>query len=109
MDYTVILTNQEKAINKQIVDNDGKILDFPDVEYTDVLNEELGKGTIKPIVKYETVFEKIDDSKFIMVWTVRPDGRWIRGASVPKIMNHFYYIHISILAVILQCHLNFTA
>lgn len=76
VDYTVIFTNGEKAINKKIVDEDGNILDFPGVEYTDTLNDELGKRTIEPIVKYEAVFEKVDNSKFIMVWTVRPDGRY---------------------------------
>lgn len=76
VDYTVIFTNEEMNIKKQIVDKDGKILDFPGVEYDDKLNEELGRRTIEPIVKYEAVFEKIDDNKFLMIWTIRPDGRY---------------------------------
>lgn len=76
VDYTVIFTNEKKNIKKLIVDQDGNILDFPGVEYTDRLNEELGKGAIKPVVKYGAKFEKFDDGRLIMVWTVRPDGRY---------------------------------
>ncbi|MBE5922390.1 MAG: hypothetical protein E7269_06515 [Lachnospiraceae bacterium] len=76
VDYTVIFTNEEKNIKKQIVDKDGNILDFPGFEYDDKLNEELGRRTIEPIVKYEAIFEKIDDNKFLMIWTIRPDGRY---------------------------------
>ncbi len=97
VDYTITFKNEEKDIKKQIVDEDGNILAFPGVEYTDVLNEELGKGIIKPIVKYEAVFEKIDDSKFIMVWTVRPDGRywmdsWGFGAEDYESLSLYTYI-----------------
>lgn len=97
VDYTVIFTNEEKAINKKIVDEDGNILDFPGVEYTDTLNDELGKSVIKPIVKYEAVFEKVDNSKFIMVWTVRPDGRywmdsWGFGAEDYESLSLYTYI-----------------
>lgn len=97
VDYTVIFTNEEKNINKQIVDTDGNILDFPGVEYTDVLNDELGKRTIEPIVKYKAIFEKIDDNKFIMVWTVRPDGRywmdsWGFGAEDYESLSLYTYI-----------------
>lgn len=97
VDYTVIFTNEEMDINKQIIDKDGNILDFPGVEYTDKLNDELGKRTIEPTVKYEAIFEKIDDSKFIMVWTVRPDGRywmdsWGFGAEDYESLSLYTYI-----------------
>lgn len=97
VDYTITFTNEEKDIMKQIVDKDGHILDYPGVEYSDVLNEELGKGTIIPIVKYEAVFEKVDNSRFIMVWTVRPDGRywmdsWGFGAEDYESLSLYTYI-----------------
>jgi len=76
VDYTVIFTNEEKNIHKQIIDCDGNILEFPGVEYTDVLTEEWGNRPIKSVVKYEAAFEKIDDNRLMMVWTVRPDGRY---------------------------------
>lgn len=76
VDYTIDFTNEEKGIKKQIIDKDGNILEFPGVEYTDLINQELENWTLMPIVKYEAIFEKVDDNKFIMVWTVRPNGRY---------------------------------
>lgn len=97
VDFTVLFTNEEKSINKQIIDQDGKIFDFPGVEYTNKLCEELGKDTVQPVVKYEAIFEKIDDSRFIMVWTVRPDGRywmdsWGFGAEDYESLSLYTYI-----------------
>jgi hypothetical protein len=97
VDYTVIFTNEKKHIHKQIIDCDGNILEFPGVEYTEVLTEELGAGSIKPVVRYEAVFEKIDDSRLIMVWTVRPDGRywmdsWGFGAEDYESLSLYSYI-----------------
>lgn len=75
-DFTVFFVNEEKGLRKKIIDRDGTILEFPGIEYTDRLQAELGKQEIEPIVKYEASFEKVDDERFIMVWTVRPDGRY---------------------------------
>lgn len=96
-DYTVIFVNEEKDIKKQIVDKDGNICEFPGVEYTDKIKDELGKSIIEPIVKYQVLFEKIDDSRFIMVWTVRPDGRywmdsWGFGAEDYESLSLYTYI-----------------
>lgn len=97
VDFTVLFINEEKNISKQIVDQDGNILNFPGVEYTNKLYEELGKGDIEPTVKYEAIFEKMDDGKFIMVWTVRPDGRywmdsWGFGAEDYESLSLYTYI-----------------
>lgn len=97
VDYTVFFANEEKNINKQILDKDGNILDFPGVEYTAALTEELGRRVIEPVVKYEALFEKVDEGKFIMVWTVRPDGRywmdsWGFGAEDYESLSLYTYI-----------------
>ena len=97
VDFTVLFINKEKNISKQIIDQDGNILNFPGVEYTDKLNEELGNREIEPVVKYEAKFEKLDDSKFIMVWTARPDGRywmdsWGFGAEDYESLSLYTYI-----------------
>ena len=97
VDFTVLFINKEKNISKRIIDQDGNILNFPGAEYTDKLNEELGNGDIDPVVKYETIFEKLDDGKFIMVWTVRPDGRhwmdsWGFGAEDYESLSLYTYI-----------------
>ena len=75
-DFTVLFINEEKNIKKPIIDSKGNIPDFPGVEYTDKIIEELGTDSVAPIVKYEAVFEKTDDGKFAMIWTIRPDGRY---------------------------------
>ena len=74
LDHTVIFTNEERNIQKRIVDRDGSICDYPGVEYSEALVQELGNRQIQPIVKYETRFERADTGGFLMVWTVRPDG-----------------------------------
>ena len=97
VDYTVAFTNEEKNTKKQIIDQDGNILNFPGVEYTEVLSEEWGNKDIPPIVKYEAIFEKLDDGRLIIVWTVRPDGRywmdsWGFGAEDYESLSLYSYI-----------------
>jgi hypothetical protein len=97
VNYTVLFKNKEKNISKQIIDRDGNIIDFPGVEYTDKLKEELESWNIAPVVKYKAKFEKIDEGKFIMVWTVRPDGRywmdsWGFGAEDYESLSLYTYI-----------------
>ncbi len=97
VDYSVHFTNREKNIHKQMIDSDGNILDFPGVEYTEVLKEELGRRMIEPVVKYEAIFEKLNDGRLIMVWTVRPDGRywmdsWGFGAEDYESLELYSYI-----------------
>lgn len=99
VDYTVIFTNEKKNINKRIVDQAGNILHFPGVDYTDGMKAELGKWSIEPVVKYEAIFEKVNDNKFIMVWTVRPDGRywmdsWGFGAEDYESLSLYTYIDL---------------
>ena len=103
-DFTVDFTNCEKDIKKQLVDKDGNILNFPGIEYTDTLTKELGRSDIKPVVKYEALFKKIDETKIIMVWTVRPDGRywmdsWGFGGEDYEALSLYSYI---------DCDANFT-
>lgn len=99
VDFSVHFTNREKNIHKQIIDSDGNILDYPGVEYTDELAGELGNREIKPVVKYEAKFEKLDDGRLIMVWTVRPDGRywmdsWGFGAEDYESLSLYTYIDL---------------
>ncbi len=97
VDFSVLFVNKEKNISKQIIDQDGNILNFPGVEYTDKLIEEWGHRDITPVVKFEAVFEKVTEDKFIMVWTVRPDGRywmdsWGFGAEDYESLSLYTYI-----------------
>ena len=97
VDYTVIFINNEKNIAKQIIDNNDNILNFPGVEYSNELNAEVNHASLKPVVKYEASFEKIDNNKFIMVWTIRPDGRywmdsWGFGAEDEESVSLYTYL-----------------
>jgi len=99
VDFTVLFTNKEKNINKQVIDRDGNILNFPGVEYTDMLTEEWGNREIAPVVKYGARFERVDAGRFIMVWTVRPDGRywmdsWGFGAEDYESLSLYTYIDL---------------
>lgn len=96
-DFTVVFKNEEIGLEKIIIDKEGNIIDFPGVEFSDILKNELGKREIEPVVKYEVMFEKMDDGNFIMVWTVRPDGRywmdsWGFGAEDYESLSIYSYI-----------------
>ena len=96
-DFTVIFTNEEKNIHKKIIDKDGNIIGFPGVQYTDQLKKELGTDDITPAVRFEAAFQKLDDGRIIMVWTVRPDGRywmdsWGFGAEDYESLSLYTYI-----------------
>ncbi len=70
-DLSVALVDRETGL----VEADGSICDFPGVEYSEKLRRVLGARKLRPVVRYEAVFEKLGDG-FIMVWTVQPDGRY---------------------------------
>ena len=76
VDFTILFRNNEKGICKQIIDRRGNIEEFPGVEDSPRLAEELGDRRLEPVVKYEARFKKLDDDRWIMVWTVRPDGSY---------------------------------
>ena len=58
IDFTSVFKNEEKGIEKLIVDSDGNIMNFPGIDFDDALKAELGKSSIDPVVKYEVCFEK---------------------------------------------------
>ena len=72
-DNTVYLMNDELGLVAPIVDKGGKIYNFPGVDYSAQLVEELGEQVIDSRIRYQATFQKLED-KFRMVWTVRPDG-----------------------------------
>ena len=98
-DYTVCLEDETGTIIKTIVDRDGNIFDFPGVTYSDILADEYGTRKIEPIVKYEAIFERVDERKFIMVWMIRPDGRywmdsWGFGAEDYESISLYAYLDL---------------
>ncbi len=78
-------------------ESNGNILGFLGVEYTDVLKAELGNRVINPVVKNDAKFERLNDGRLTMVWTVRPDGRyrmdyWAFGAEDYESLSLYSYI-----------------
>ncbi len=74
-DLSVALVDRETGLQTPLVESDGSICGFPGVEYSDELRRVLGERVLRPVIRYEAVFEKLGDG-FIMVWTVQPDGRY---------------------------------
>lgn len=72
----IVFFNKEKDIKKCLVDEDGLIHNFPGVESCKELAEEIDLHALKPRVKYEASFKKCENGRFMMRWTVRPDGRY---------------------------------
>jgi len=75
-DFSVIFTNVDTAEKVQIVDRNGNICNFPGITLCDALCSEMNVDKIRPVVAYSATFEKQPNGQYLMVWTVRPDGRY---------------------------------
>lgn len=73
---SVFFVDEEKDICRQLIDRWGNIRNFPGIDYEEQFVEEYGKGKIKPIVKFDARFGICSNGYYMMVWTVRPDGRY---------------------------------
>lgn len=74
VELAVRFINEEKHVDKELIGANGQIFDFPGVADTKLLTKELANWNVRPIVKYGASFEKREDGRHLMVWTVRPDG-----------------------------------
>lgn len=62
---------------KIIVDNDGRIMDFPGIKKEDFWMKEIQvKKFLDPVICFWTRFAKYDNERYIMYWQVQPDGRY---------------------------------
>lgn len=75
-DLSVVLTNKNKNISKEIIDIKGNIQNFPGIDYDEAFVSEYGDNKVTPLVRFEAGFHRCSDGKFAMLWTVRPDGRF---------------------------------
>ena len=71
---SVFFVNEDKDICRQIVDKWGNIRNFPGIIYCETFVNEFGKHKVEPVVRFHTCFARCVDGKYLMVWTVRPDG-----------------------------------
>lgn len=72
---SVFFVDEEKDLCRQIVDKWGNIRNFPGIVYDERFVKEFGKHEVAPIVRFDARFANCPDGKYLMVWTVRPDGR----------------------------------
>lgn len=73
----VLFTDLETGESHFIVDDKGKICRFPGIEKEDIwIKEVKSLKYLQPIVQFRTSFEKWDDTRYIMLWQVQPDGRY---------------------------------
>ena len=75
-DLRVMLINRHTGEQTQIIDKDGTICNFPGIEACEALQAELDIDRIPPEVRYSAAFKKCEDGRHLMIWTVRPDGRY---------------------------------
>lgn len=96
-DFRVILTNADKATRIQIIEQDGTICNFPGIERCQALCAEINIDRIRPVVSYSTAFHKCENGQHLMIWTVRPDGKfwmdsWGFGAEDYESVKLYSYI-----------------
>lgn len=73
---SVFFIDEQRDICRQIIDRWGNIRNFPGIVYDEILTKEYGNHKIAPIVKFGARFGNLPHGNFLMVWTVRPDGRY---------------------------------
>lgn len=96
-DSSVFLIRGDTAERVKIVDGDGAICNFPGVETCEALLAERGNREIPPVVKYSATFKRCKDGQYLMIWTIRPDGRfwadsWGFGAEDDESIELYSYI-----------------
>ena len=70
----IIFENERLGVRKVIVDDNGKIQDFPGVMYPDVVsNYSMAFNT--PIIRYRSSIECLD-GQYALIWQIEPDGRY---------------------------------
>ena len=75
---TVIFTSSSEMIKKTLVEENGRIVDFPGIEEwtKKYVHCDLEGNSLDPFVKYGVSFSSYNSTIFTMYWTVQPDGRY---------------------------------
>lgn len=72
---SVVFVNEETGATQLLIDSSGHILNFPGIDCSDLPKTQQFSGFASPVILYEASFERVPDGRFIMIWTVQPDGR----------------------------------
>lgn len=75
-DLSVFLVNETAGTRTQIINKDGSFCNFPGIVTCAALAAEISVDKLPPKVVYSSTFEKQENGQFLMIWTVRPDGRF---------------------------------
>lgn len=71
----VVFTHRAQHIRRTIINNNGRICNFPGFTDPDEIVRHLENEMLpKPIVRFRTEFCQEPDGRFLMVWEVQPDG-----------------------------------
>lgn len=68
--------NAERGIHKQIIDDGGRILQFPGIIQEEFWIKKINMGSLEPVVRYRSSFESLGNGKYRMLWQIQPDGRY---------------------------------
>lgn len=94
---SVFFVDEDLDVCRQLVDQWGNIRNFPGIDYDALFVEEYGKHKVEPIVKFGAQFVLCPNDCYMMIWTVRPDGRywmdhWGFGAEDYEDVRMYSYI-----------------
>ena len=68
--------NAKRGIHKQIIDDSGRILQFPGIIQEEFWIKEINMGSLEPVVRYRSSFQTIGNGNYRMIWQIQPDGRY---------------------------------
>lgn len=74
-DSTVYFVDENRGIQKTLVDSLGRIQDFPGIVEEDFWVKKISGSCLEPQIHFRTVFEKRGEG-WIMLWTVQPGGSY---------------------------------
>lgn len=76
-DSSVYFVDENRGIQKMLVDTGGNIRNFPGILKEDFWVKEVSANSLLPKIRFRTSFEK-RENKWIMLWTIQPDGDYWR-------------------------------
>jgi len=79
-DSSVAFVDESRGLRKLLVDAEGVIRNFPGICREDFWVRQVSPKALEPRVRYRTDFEQ-RGNKWIMRWTVQPDGDYWRDSS----------------------------
>lgn len=94
-DEVILIDNNTKKKTTVITKN-GEFTKFPGIRCEDFWTRFIGDGSLDPVVRYRTEFDQTENKRWLVLWTVQPDGRYwadddgFGGNSDPEILLYSY-------------------